>query len=187
MTMNHAARHGRLKLVALLLFLSLPVLVATVMALWRVGIPEGRTAHGELAPEIPVLAEWPLATPMAASMSGDWGLAFDCGLRCAELSDQWWRLHRALGREAPRVSRLRVGGRAEALPGEVVARWAERPSWLEPGRLWLIDPRGQPVLGYPADVDPYAVKADLGRLLRMNPEAPWQGGQELAGQELAGR
>ncbi len=62
MTMNHAARHGRLKLVALLLFLSLPVLVATVMALWRVGIPEGRTAHGELAPEIPVLAEWPLAT-----------------------------------------------------------------------------------------------------------------------------
>lgn len=181
MTTTHAARFGRLKLVALLLFLSLPVLVATVMALWRVGIPEGRTAQGELAPEIPVLADWPLATPMAASVSGDWVLAFDCGQRCAELSDQWWRLHRALGREAPRVSRLRVGGQAEALPGEVVARWAERPSWLEPDRLWLLDPHGQPVLGYPADVDPYAVKEDLGRLLRMNPEAPWEGGQELAG------
>ena len=187
MTTTHAARFGRLKLMALLLFLSLPVLLATVMALGRVGIPEGRTAHGELAPEIPVLDEWPLAANMAPSVSGDWVLAFDCGQRCAELSDQWWRLHRALGREAQRVRRLRVGGPVEALPGEEVAHWAERPSWLEPDRLWLLDPRGQVVLGYPADVDPYAVKDDLGRLLRMNPEAPWQGGQELAGQELAGR
>ncbi|MDY7117262.1 hypothetical protein RAN53_12980 [Halomonas sp. SSL-5] len=186
-THAHAARFGRLKLLALLLFLSLPVLVATVMALGRIGIPEGRTAHGELAPDIPALADWPLDAPAEPSVSGDWVLAFDCGQRCAELSDQWWRLHRALGREAPRVSRLRVGGDAEALPGEVVAHWAERPAWLEPDRLWLLDPRGQPVLGYDPGVDPYAVKKDLGRLLRMNPEAPWQGGQELAGQELAGR
>ncbi len=71
--------------------------------------------------------------------------------------------------------------RPSRCPARCVARWAERPSWLEPDRLWLLDPRGQPVLGYPADVDPYAVKEDLGRLLRMNPEAPWQGGQELAG------
>ena len=187
MTTIHAARYGRLKLLALLLFLSLPVLVATVMALGRVGIPEGRTAHGELAPAIPALADWPLAASVEAALSGDWVLAFDCADRCAELSDQWWRLHRALGREAPRVSRLRVGGDPTALPGEVVARWSERPDWGEADRLWVLDPRGLPVLGYAPGVDPYAVKDDLGRLLRMNPEAPWQGGQELAGQELAER
>ncbi|MDT0499737.1 MULTISPECIES: hypothetical protein [unclassified Halomonas] len=181
MTMSHATPYGRLKLAALLLFLSLPVLVATVMALWRIGIPEGRTAHGELAPGVPELAEWPLTTSMAPAVSGDWVLAFDCGERCKELSDQWWRLHRALGSDAPRVSRLRVGGVDDALPGAVVGQWAERPAWLEPGRLWVIDPRGQVVLGYEPEADPYAVKADLGRLLRMNPEAPWQAGQELAG------
>lgn len=180
MTMAHATPYGRLKLAALLLFLSLPVLVATLMALWRIGIPEGRTAHGELAPGVPVLAEWPLTVPMAPVVAGDWVLAFDCGERCGALGDQWWRLHRALGSEAPRVSRLRVGGVDDALPGAVVGQWAERPAWLESERLWVIDPRGQVVLGYEAEVDPYAVKADLERLLRMNPEAPWQAGQELA-------
>ncbi|WP_273142721.1 hypothetical protein [Halomonas sp.] len=181
MTSVHAARHGRLKLSALLLFLSLPVLVATVMALGRVGIPEGRTAHGELAPGVPVLTEWPLSLPVAPEVSGDWVLAFDCAKRCDALSHQWWRLHRALGSDAPRVSRLRVGGTAEALPGAVVTRWTRRPTWLKPGRLWVIDPRGRVVLGYAPGVDPYAVKEDLGRLLRMNPEAPWRAGQELTG------
>ncbi len=175
------ASRGRLKLAALLLFLSLPVLVATVMALTRVGIPEGRTAHGELGPGVPSLAQWPLDAPVDEALAGDWVLAFACRERCAERGDLWWRLHRALGREAPRVSRLRVGGSESALPGEVVAQWRERPDWAEGERLWLLDPRGLPVLGYAADVDPYAVKDDLGRLLRMNPEAPWQGGQELAG------
>lgn len=186
MTSVHAARHGRLKLSALLLFLSLPVLVATVMALGRVGIPEAHTAHGELAPGVPALTEWPLTPAMARELSGDWVLAFDCTARCDALRDQWWRLHRALGSDAPRVSRLRLGGGAPALPGAVVARWAGRPAWREPGRreagrLWVIDPQGRVVLGYAPGVDPYAVKEDLGRLLRMNPEAPWQAGQELAG------
>ncbi|MFP4137991.1 MAG: hypothetical protein ACLFSR_06505 [Halomonas sp.] len=181
MTVVPSDPRGHLKLVALLLFLSLPVLVATVMALARVGIPEGRTANGELGPEVPALAEWPLTTSVEETLADDWVLAYDCGERCAELGDQWWRLHRALGREAPRVTRLRLGGDGDALPGEAVARWRERPAWAEGDRLWLLDPRGLPVLSYGAEADPYAVKEDLGRLLRMNPEAPWEAGQELAG------
>lgn len=180
MTRSRADRLARLKLVGLLTFLSLPVLVATVMAVWRIGIPEGRTANGELAPDVPPLAEWPLAVPAGEGVAGDWVLAFDCGERCAELSDQWWRLHRALGREAPRVSRLRVGGPQEALPGEAVSNWAARPDWRADDHLWILDPRGLPVLGYGPDSEARDVLDDLNRLLRANPEAPWQEGRELA-------
>ncbi|WP_163557519.1 hypothetical protein [Halomonas sp. NO4] len=163
-------RRQRLKLLALIAIFAAPMLVAWGMVEWRVGIPDQRTAHGELTPEVPPLGQWPLTDPSQALPEGDWILAFDCSRACDALADQWWRLHRALGREAPRVSRLRVGGDAAALPGEMVAQWAERPNWLSPGRLWVLDPRGEPVLAYADRVEARDVLDDVNQLLRMNPQ-----------------
>lgn len=164
------ARRQRFKLLALFAIFAIPVITAWVMVEWRIGIPDQRTAHGELAPEVPSLAHWPLVEPREALEPGDWVLAFDCSSRCEELADQWWRLHRALGREAPRVSRLRIGGEGPALPGESLAQWVQAPDWQTTGRVWLLDPRGEAVLTYASEVELRDVLDDINHLLRMNPD-----------------
>ena len=52
----------------------------------------------------------------------------------------------------------------------MVAQWAERPRWLSPGRLWVLDPRGEPVLAYAERVQARDVLDDVNQLLRMNPQ-----------------
>lgn len=168
-------RHQRFKLLALIAIFALPVIAAWVMVQWRIGIPEQRTAHGELAPDVPQLAQWPLVELTDSLDEGDWVLAFDCSVACAENADRWWRLHRALGREAPRVTRLRIGGAGETLPGELLpgeigAQWLDVPDWQAPGQVWLLDPRGQVVLTYGREVGERDVMDDLSHLLRMNPD-----------------
>ncbi|MDR5865701.1 hypothetical protein [Halomonas koreensis] len=161
---------SRLKLAALFGVFLLPVALAWGMVEWRLGIPEARTAHGRLAPPLPALAAWPLAGEAAAG--GDWRLVFDCPADCAAEADRWWRLHRALGREAHRVSRLRIGGAGAPLPGASAARWEAPPVWRAPGRVWLLDPDGRPVLQYERDVATDQVLADLEHLLERNPAPP---------------
>ncbi|UYG09443.1 hypothetical protein [Halomonas sp. M4R1S46] len=163
---------SRLKLAALFAVFTLPMAMAWGMVEWRLGIPEGRTAHGTLHPEVPGLASWPL-TGVAKDGADDWLLAFDCPQSCPQAADRWWRLHRALGRDAHRVSRLRIGGSAPALPGEAVAAWTgAAPAWRVPGALWILDPEGRAVLRYGADVETAQVLEDVERLLRLNPEPP---------------
>ena len=175
-----AIRYQRIKLLALIGIFALPLLAAWVMVQWRIGIPEQHTAHGQLAPDVPILAEWPLAEPLDVVDGGDWVLAFDCSINCAQEADRWWRLHRALGREAPRVTRLKIGGTADVLPGEVAAQWASLPAWQASGQVWLLDPDGQAVLTYPRGTEARDVIDDLSHLLRINPdyrEAPERDGQ----------
>lgn len=171
--MTHLNRQ-RLKLLSLIAIFAVPLLVAWAMVEWRVGIPDARTAHGELKPEVPPLSAWPLEGEMPPSVADGWLLAFDCTLDCDQMADQWWRLHRALGKEATRVRRLRIDelaqGEVEPLPGETRLRWSLEPVWQVPGHVWIVSPQGQAVLGYRAGVDPYDVLDDLKQLLRMNPE-----------------
>jgi len=167
------SRTQRIKLLALMALFAVPLLVAWGMVQWRVGIPEQRTAHGELAPKVPYLAEWPLVGPGDAINDGDWVLAFDCTQACDQVADRWWRMHRALGREAPRVTRLRItapGESGDLLAGEVAAEWNDIPAWQSPGQVWLADPRGEVVLSYTREVELRDVMSDLSHLLRMNPE-----------------
>lgn len=167
----NAIRYPRVKLLLLMALFAAPLVVAWVMVTWRVAIPEARSAHGRLAPEVPALAEWPLAAPATGE---GWRLAFDCRLDCADQADRWWRLHRALGREAPRVERLRIVAAGapgqETLPGERLARWRMPPAWSEPGALWLLSPQGEVLLGYPPGAPLREVMDDLQHLLRVNPE-----------------
>lgn len=158
----------RMKLLALIMLFVVPLVSAWVMVELRVGIPAESTAHGELSPDVPKLSGWPLRGSESAIDYGDWILAFDCEEGCEEAADQWWRLHRALGREAPRLTRLRIGLASEALPGEVLAEWQALPSWHDRGQLWLLDPQGRVVLSYASDTEPQAVLTDISHLLRVN-------------------
>lgn len=167
-----AANRQRWKLIALIAVFAAPLATAWVMVEWRLGIPEERTAHGELNPDVPRLAQWPLRDPVPTPESGDWVMAFDCPSSCDALADQWWRLHRALGREAPRVTRLRIGNAEAPLPGEILGQWQEAPDWQRDGQLWLLDPEGEVVLSYSVGAEPDDVLDDLSRLLRMNPGKP---------------
>lgn len=162
--------NNRIKLALLMLLLGLPVLVSAGMHALKVGIPERQVAHGELLPDLQSLSHWPLDW----QATGDWWLVWvaeePCLAACQQLADRWWRVHRALGREADRVYRLRAGGgEAAALPGEQVVDWKQpRPDWAEPGRTWLVDPEGRVVLAYDADTPPGDLHRDLMRLLRVN-------------------
>lgn len=180
MTAPRGIRHPKTKLLALIAVFAVPMLAAWVMVTWRIGIPDERSAHGELAPDLPALGDWPLEEKPGLITEGDWILAFDCTADCEAHSDQWWRLHRALGREAPRVGRLRIGGEGEPLPGESVSRWGSPPDWTSPGRLWVLDPRGQAVLSYGAEVAPSDVLDDVNRLLRLNPQGTMTADREVA-------
>ncbi len=79
----------------------------------------------------------------------------------------------SLGRDAHRVSRLRIGeGGGKTLPGEAIATWHDMPTWREPGTLWILDPDGRPVLSYGEGVAASNVLEDIERLLKLNPERP---------------
>lgn len=178
---NHADC-SRLKLMLLFACFLLPVVIAWVMVNWHLGIPEGRTAHGELRPEMPALNDWPLsrtdddsgaldggASGRVSYGTNDWLLVFDCAEPCAARADRWWRVHRALGRDADRLARLRIGGSRAELPGERVLQWARPPDWRSPGDLWLLDARGRTVVRYSAEVEAEDVLEDIERLFKMNP------------------
>lgn len=171
--MSRLSRRTRqqLKLLVLFALFTGPLVTAWAMVEWRVGIPDERVAHGLLMPSVPLLGDWPLATPRPALSSRDWVLAYACEAQCSTAADRWWRLHRALGREAPRLTRLRLGGQAPLLPGEVAGRWRDRPAWSHEEALWLVDPQGRAVLSYRQGQDAAEVLKDIRRLLRMNPQS----------------
>lgn len=165
---------ARVKLLALMAIFALPMIVAWAMVTWQWGIPEGRTAHGNLDLALPVLDEWPI-DQLHKEGASDWVIVYACGQQCAEDADRWWRLHRALGRNAGRLSRVRIGGDGSALPGEHVAHWRQRPGWAADGRVWIGDPEGVVMLEYPPDIDTALVLDDIEKLFKMNPEPEFSG------------
>ncbi|TVP51386.1 MAG: hypothetical protein EA345_02720 [Halomonas sp.] len=167
----HSRQHiqrQRLKLVMIFAVFTLPMVAAWGMVQWGVGIPDRHTAHGEVGVQLPSLHEWPL-TVNADNGDDTWTLAFDCSLQCEQRMDEFWRLHRALGREAPRLTRLRIGGESEALPGEVASQWREEPTWQKANNAWLLDPLGRPALSFDANVPTTDVLDDIRHLFKVNP------------------
>lgn len=167
--MQHAqvARYQRLKLLLIFIVFAAPMAAAWGMVKWGVGIPFGHKAHGEVHVAAPNLNEWPLANE-PESLGGAWTLAFDCLSDCEQRKDELWRLHRALGREAPRLQRLRIGGAEHALPGELVTRWQEPPSWYSQGAIWLMDPMGNPALVFNEQTETTDILDDIRHLFKVN-------------------
>lgn len=164
---NHNRRQ-RLKLMLIFAIFAAPMVAAWGMVEFRIGIPDRHTAHGDVDLTLPALHEWPLTTPVV-SEEDKWVLAFDCTLQCEARKDELWRLHRALGREAPRLARLRIGGELEPLPGEVTSEWQRFPPWRKENSVWLLDPSGRPALAFNESVATKDMLDDIQHLFKVNP------------------
>ncbi|MGM0857290.1 MAG: hypothetical protein ACQEW0_09400 [Pseudomonadota bacterium] len=169
MTVVNQMARQRIKLLLIFIIFAAPIVTAWGMVEWRVGVPEETTAHGSPADQVPRFELWPIATMSDAPRSEErWILAFDCSLQCEERRDLLWRMHRALGRDANRLTRMSIGGEGDPLPGEQLAEWRETPRWRQANSVWLIDPEGRPALSFSASVPAAEILDDTQHLFKVN-------------------
>ena len=185
-----ATRAGRWKMVLLMLVCAAPVIASYFT--YYVIRPEGRRNYGELIDpqrSIPALSGVNAQgqTVPLTSLKDQWLLISVADSACNEACQRHlylqYQLRETLGREKDRLDWvwLRTGG-ADLSPAlkettrAAVVLSMDRgalASWLEPaaGRqledhLYVVDPLGNWMMRFPADVDPKQVKRDLDRLLR---------------------
>lgn len=190
---NEQTRHGRLKMLLVLLVCAAPVMASYFT--YYVVRPQGRSAHGELIqPQraLPLAAALPLTTlqgePVAPeSLKGQWLLVAvgggDCDAVCEKQLYLQRQLRESLGKNKERIDRVWLIDDArdprpellEALRGATVLRVPSEAlaGWLEaaPGRalgahFHVIDPLGNYMMRFPAPSEPDRIKRDLEKLLR---------------------
>ena len=130
-----------------------PMFAAFVMYFGGIGVPEGRTHHGELVPSgtqyselgLPAPAEPPTWQVVLAS-------AADCHA-CQTFSEGLENFHTALGRERDRVSVSEV--QASDLKEKQAA-------------IWVIDPLGNVVLRFEPEINPTLILQDMKKLLKLS-------------------
>jgi hypothetical protein len=161
---------------------------------WR---PAGSTAHGELIDPARPLPELALADPSGAPVPADllrgkWSLVYlgagSCDARCRQALTDTRQVRLALGDDQPRVQRvfLYAGDCCDRAyfesehPGLVIADLgagssllAEFPSYdgvapLEAGRTYIVDPLGNLMMSYPADVPAKGMLEDMKKLLKLS-------------------
>ena len=188
-------RMGRLKMLLIWAVCAAPV-VASYLS-YSVIKPQGRTNHGTLiTPPKPMSAEKGLSftnlqgqTVAPQALQGQWLLVSVAGGACDAACERQLYLQRqlreALGRDKDRVDRVwLIPDQAEVRPALLPAlaqAWTLRvdasrlSQWLQPdvgqtlsSHLYLVDPKGDWMMRFPADADPARVKKDLMRLLKAN-------------------
>ena len=186
-------RWGRVKMLLVWAVCAAPV-VASYFAYYVVR-PEGRTNYGVLiSPPRPMpagpAASWTDAQGKAvtpASLKGQWLLIAvaggACDARCEQHLYEQRQLREMLGRDKDRLDRVWLVNDAapvrDALLPAMKDAWVLRVDpdtlrgWLapEPGQpveshLYLVDPRGDWMMRFPADANPSRVKKDLVKLLK---------------------
>ena len=186
-------RRARILLVATFVFFFLPVVGAWLLNVyapdWR---PFGTVNHGTLVqPVRPVsavrLRHFDGTAVDPGYLSERWTLVHllegDCGRSCIDALARSRQVHRALGDDMHRVQILLVrAAPADTRPAELppgIAFAVADGDWMasftdtdavarrDPG-IYLVDPRGYLMMGYPQDVDRRALLADLERLLKIS-------------------
>ncbi|MBU25148.1 MAG: hypothetical protein CMD99_03865 [Gammaproteobacteria bacterium] len=131
----------------------LPMIAAVVMYFGQVGVPEGRTHHGELVDSGTQYSDIGLPGP---SSPAKWQvvLASVEGCQpCVSFSEGSANFHTALGREKNRVELKKV--RAAEL-------FTTEPS------IWIVDPLGNVVLRFEPKINPTLILQDLKKLLKLS-------------------
>ena len=175
-------RRGRLQLVFLVMVAVVPMLLATSMYQLGFWVPEGRTYHGQL-----------IATGQSRADLGvkaderRWQLLVSAPSRCEADCQHLVYLARqvqiGLGRDAARASHALATSQALSVdyaeklereyaeikryPLEPVRYWQTMPGLNEP-QLWIVDPHGNLVLRYGAQVNGKDLLDDLRRLLKLS-------------------
>jgi len=196
---DRRTRHGRIKMLLVLLACAAPVLASYVT--YYVVRPRAQTNYGALidpARPLPAADDLPLADLQGravdpASLRGQWLLVVvaggDCDAACESALLLQRQLRETLGRERERVDKLwlvtgsqpvrpqvvqALGGTVTVLrvPDAALARWLEAaPGETLSRHLYLVDPMGRWMWRAPPEPDPAKLKRDLDRLLRAS--APW--------------
>lgn len=191
--LTQRTRMGRIKMLLVWAVCAAPVVASYLM--YYVVRPEGRTNHGALiqpARTMPEPAALPLhnlqgAPVLPASLKGQWLLVSVAGGACETACEKMLYLQRqlreSLGRDKDRVDRVwfvadGVPVRQALLPAlqQATVLRAAQPDlarWLQPepghqltDHLYLVDPRGDWMMRFPANVDFTKAKRDLTRLLK---------------------
>jgi hypothetical protein len=199
-----ATRAGRWKMLAVLLVCASPVIASYFT--YYVIRPEGRRNFGELiAPQrpLPALATYTLdgKPGQLTALKDQWLLLSvaggACDARCEQNLYFQRQLRESLGREKERLDRVwlvhdEAPVRDALLPALATATVlrvpaAELAQWLEPAagqrlqdHLYLVDPMGNLMMRFPADMDVSAAaraKRDLDRLLRASSSWDTEGRQ----------
>jgi cytochrome oxidase Cu insertion factor (SCO1/SenC/PrrC family) len=176
---------ARTKLVLLALLFAAPIVASSLAYL--VARPEATSNYGELLlPPVQAPAhafERTGAKPFTfAELGGKWVMvAFDagtCASACRDKLAAMRQVRLALGRRAPRVARVFIAegsidtqALAAEFDGMIIAQrgsHAPLPTGFgrDPAHIYLVDPRGNVMMRWPAAPDPKRMLRDLDRLLR---------------------
>ena len=130
-----------------------PMIAAFVMYFGKIGVPDGRTHHGELVESGTQYSDIGLPSP------GDpakWQVILastaEC-MSCRVFSDGLENFHTALGRERDRLVVREVDSTNLTVP--------------EPS-IWVIDPLGNVVLKFEPEINPTLILQDLKKLLKVS-------------------
>ena len=185
-----STRSGRWKMIGLMLVCAAPVIASYFT--YYVIRPEGRRNYGELIdpqrplPAITAVNAQGQTVPLAA-LKDQWLLISVADSACAAACQEHLLLQRqlreTLGREKDRLDWvwLRTGDAAlpaplqQATAAAVVLKVDPQAvaGWLQPApgqkiedHLYVVDPLGNWMMRFPANIDPKQAKRDLDRLLR---------------------
>jgi len=187
------ARHGRWKMLAVLLVCAAPVIASYFT--YYVVRPDGRRNYGELVQPQRTLPDLATATldgvpAKLSALKGQWLLVSVGGGACDALCQQHLYLQRQLresvGKEKDRVDWVWLVTDAAPVPTDIAAalqkatvlrvNGAALAQWFEPAaghalaeHLYLVDPMGNWMMRFPALMDAAGAakaKRDLERLLR---------------------
>ena len=130
-----------------------PMIAAFVMYFGKIGVPDGRTHHGELVDSGTQYFDIGLPSP------GDpakWQVVLASTSECTScrvFSDGLENFHAALGRERDRLVVREVEATDLTVP--------------EPS-IWVIDPLGNVVLKFEPEINPTLILQDLKKLLKVS-------------------
>jgi hypothetical protein len=172
-----ARRLGRIKLIALAAFFTLPVAAGYLAYSWWT--PAQGANYGEL------LSPQPLHDASIAALKGKWLLVqFDsgaCGADCERKHYVMRQVRKSQGKDQYRVERLWLVTDAappshdllEGISGTRIERAASRslarqfPAQRAPAdHIYVVDPLGNLMMRFPRDPDPKQMIKDLQRLLK---------------------
>ena len=132
----------------------LPVAASLVMYFGKIGIPEGRTHHGELVAGGTQAQD--LGLPVPDATDPKWQIVLtsrpDC-VACQEFAANFENFYTAIGRERNRVTTASLD--------------VPTTEGLESG-IWIIDPLGNVVLKFDPAINPTLILDDLKKLLKLS-------------------
>jgi cytochrome oxidase Cu insertion factor (SCO1/SenC/PrrC family) len=184
-------RRGRLMLLVLAIFFTVPILVVVLMLHfnWR---PAGQS-HGELvAPPRMIVGNDMLADssgkPVGTFWLDKWSMVYitdNCQDTCLSRLHDMRQLQVSLYKDMPRVQRvlittvsgiasikstypdMRIINQPAGIIGSTVAQFnIGQEDAMQTGRLYLIDPLGYIMMSYPASAKAADIRKDLVRLLK---------------------